>query len=85
MKSRAEVIKQVEKVWQHSGLFIHEETLGPLIYDLEGYRQDIDDKQVKLKQWVLTQRIRYVRVYSRFFIRIIANGIDWQHRRASVG
>ena len=49
LKSRAEVIQAGRESVAETGLFITKKRYAILIYDLEGYRQDVEDKPGKIK------------------------------------
>jgi len=49
LKSRAEVIKAGRESVSSTGLFITKKRYAVLMYDLENFRQDIDDKPGKIK------------------------------------
>ena len=49
LKSRAEVIKAGRESVSSTGLFITKKRYAVLMYDLENFRQDVDDKPGKIK------------------------------------
>ena len=68
MKSRAEVIQAGRESVATSGLFITKKRYAILIYDLEGYRQDIDDKPGKIKAMGLDLKRSDTPVYIQDFL-----------------
>ena len=68
------LLRPGREIVAESGLYITKKRYAALVYDVEGFRSDVDGKPGKVKAMGLDLRRSDTRVYARVFERSINDG-----------